>query len=82
MYKENMEALIVTYFGNSTVCTIAVYVTLVPSVRQLEELTVDHLSSFTESELFVSLITLLITVNTLTKSLTLSATKQISDWID
>lgn len=77
-----MEALIVTYFGNSTVCTIAVYVTLVPSVRQLEELTVDHLSSFTKSELFVSLITLLITVNTLTKSLTLSATKQISDWID
>lgn len=34
----------VTYFGKSTVCTIAVYVTLVPRVRQLEKLTVDHVS--------------------------------------
>lgn len=42
---------IVAYFGNSTVCTIAVYVTLVP--RQLEELTMDLVSPFTQSVLVV-----------------------------
>lgn len=73
-----MEAFIVTYFGNSTVCTIAGCVTLVLHVRHFKELTVGHLSSSTESELFVSSVN----VHTLTKSLTLSATKQISDWID
>ena len=53
----------VTYFGNSTVCTIAVYITLVPRARQLEELSVDHVSSFIESELFVCSITSLQTVD-------------------
>ncbi len=33
---ENMSAVIVTYFGNSTVCTLAAYVTLVPNVMQLK----------------------------------------------
>lgn len=50
---ENIGAVIVTYVGDSTVCTIAVYVTLVPSVRQWEESTVGHVSSFTEFELCV-----------------------------
>lgn len=52
---EKIGAVMVTYFGKSTVCTIVVYVTLVPRVRQLEELTVDHVLSLTESELFVYL---------------------------
>lgn len=51
---ENIGAVMVTYFGKSTVCTIAVYVTLVPCVRQSEEQTVDHVSSFTESELYLN----------------------------
>lgn len=52
---ENIGAVKVTYFDGSTVSTIAVCVTAVPSERQLEELTVDHVSSFTESQLFVYL---------------------------
>lgn len=50
---ENIGAVKVTHFDDSTGSTIAVDVTAVPSERQLEELTVDHVSSFTESQLFV-----------------------------
>lgn len=32
-----MSAVIVTHFGNSTLCTLAAYVTLVPNVMQLKE---------------------------------------------